>query len=134
MGLDGSAVRSLSVSIADDEPAARQTLERMLVALGHTVLSLAGNGQELLEQCRRARPELAIIDLEMPVLDGLATAEELRAVAAVPIILVSGHPDFQQVVRNQEPIEVYLSKPVTLRELDRAIREAIERAERQING
>lgn len=125
MGSDGSASRSIIVSVADDEPAARQTLERMLTALGHTVLSLAGNGQELLDQCRQARPELAIIDLEMPVLDGLATAEELRAFAPVPVILLSGHPDFQQVVRSEEPIEVYLSKPITLGELDRAIQQAV---------
>ncbi|HVA47282.1 MAG TPA: response regulator [Pirellulales bacterium] len=121
---------SLTVSIADDEPAVRHTLERMLVALGHTVLSLAENGQQLLDQCGQARPELAIIDLEMPVLDGLATAEELRSLAPVPIILLSGHPDFQQVVRSQEPIEVYLAKPITLRDLDRAIQEALAR----ING
>jgi CheY-like chemotaxis protein len=125
MGTDGNALRSITVSIADDEPAARQTLERMLTALGHTVLSLADNGQELLEQCRLTRPELAIIDLEMPVLDGLATAEELRALAPVPVILLSGHPDFQQVVRSEEPIEVYLSKPVTLGELKRAIQQAV---------
>lgn len=125
MGSDASALRSVTVSIADDEPAARRTLQRMVAALGHTVISLAGDGQELLDQCRQVRPDLAIIDLEMPVLDGLATAEELRAISPVAVILLSGHPDFQQVVRSEEPIEVYLSKPVTLRELDRAIRQAL---------
>jgi response regulator NasT len=118
--------RSLTVSIADDEPTVRRTLEGMLIALGHTVLGLAANGQDLLEQCQRRLPELAIIDLEMPILDGLATAEDLQAIGPVPIILLSGHPDFMQVVRQHEPIEVYLAKPVTLRTLERAIEQAMK--------
>lgn len=117
--------RSLTVSIADDEPTVRRTLAQMLSALGHTVLSVAANGQELLEQCQRQLPELAIIDLEMPVLDGLAAAEDLRAISPVPIILLSGHPDFKQVVRQNEPIEVYLSKPVTMATLQKAIEQAV---------
>ncbi len=117
--------RSLTVSIADDEPLARRTLDHMLSALGHQVLVAAENGQQLLDECQRQPPELAIIDLEMPVLDGLATAEELRSISNVPIILLSGHPDFQEVVRSHEPIEVYLSKPITLGTLDAAIQRAL---------
>lgn len=120
--------RSLTVSIADDEPLTRQVLDRMLAALGHHVLNVAENGQQFIEQCQRQIPELAIIDLEMPVLDGLATAEELRSMSGVPIILLSGHPDFNQVVRQQEPIEVYLSKPVTLGTLQAAIEQAVARS------
>jgi two-component system, response regulator PdtaR len=117
--------RSLKVSIADDEAGVRRTLERMLRALGHTVVGTAENGLQLLEQCQQQLPELAIIDLEMPVLDGLAAAEDLREISPVPIILLSGHPDFQQVVRQREPIEVYLSKPVTLHTLQTAIDQAL---------
>jgi two-component system, response regulator PdtaR len=119
--------RSLTISIADDEAFTRATLRAMLAALGHRVVGQAENGQQLLDQCQSAAPELAIIDLEMPVLDGLATAEELRATKPMPVILLSGHPDFDHVVRQQEPIEVYLSKPVTLQSLDQAIREAVSR-------
>jgi response regulator NasT len=117
--------RSLTVSIADDEPLMRQLLDRMLAALGHRVINLAEDGQQFIEQCRQQVPELAIIDLEMPVLDGLATAEELRSISSVPIILLSGHPDFDQVVRQQEPIEVYLAKPVSLSTLQAAIDQAV---------
>lgn len=117
--------RSLTVSIADDEPLTRQVLDRMLATLGHRVLNVAENGEEFIEQCRQQVPELAIIDLEMPLLDGLATAEELRSISSVPIILLSGHPDFNQVVRQQEPIEVYLAKPVTLSTLQQAIEQAV---------
>jgi CheY-like chemotaxis protein len=117
--------RSLTVTIADDDTAVRQTLAQMLTALGHAVVGSAANGQELLEQCQRHLPELAIIDLEMPVLDGLAAAEDLRAISPVPIILLSGHPDFKQVVRQHEPIEVYLAKPVTLSTLRSAIEKAV---------
>ncbi|HJT30896.1 MAG TPA: response regulator [Pirellulales bacterium] len=119
--------RSLSITIADDEAVTRATLRAMLAALGHRVVGQAENGQELLDQCQGSPPELAIIDLEMPVLDGLATAEELRATRPMPVILLSGHPDFNHVVRQEEPIEVYLSKPVTLQTLDHAIREAVSR-------
>ena len=117
--------RSLAVSIADDEPQVRQTLDRMLAALGHRVLSAAENGQQLLDECQRQAPELAIIDLEMPILDGLAAAEELRTFCDIPVILLSGHPDFKKVVRSSEPIEVYLEKPITLRTLEAAIQKAL---------
>jgi CheY-like chemotaxis protein len=117
--------RSLTISIADDEPLARQTLDRMLSALGHRVLSVAENGQQLIDQCRQQTPELAIIDLEMPELDGLAAAEELRSISPVPIILLSGHPDMNRVVKQQEPIEVYLHKPLTLVTLEAAINAAV---------
>lgn len=118
--------RSLTICIADDEPQVRQILDRMLAALGHRVLSAAENGQQLLDDCHRQPPELAIIDLEMPVLDGLAAAEELRTFCDVPVILLSGHPDIQKVVRGREPIEVYLEKPITLRTLEAAIQQALD--------
>jgi CheY-like chemotaxis protein len=125
LGANTVMPRSLTVTIADDEPTVRQTLEQMLAALGHAVVGSAANGQELLDQCQRQLPELAIIDLEMPILDGLATAEDLRAISPVPVILLSGHPDFKEVVRQAEPIEVYLAKPVTLSSLQRAIERAV---------
>ncbi|HET6881649.1 MAG TPA: response regulator [Pirellulales bacterium] len=115
----------MTISIADDEPLARQTLDRMLATLGHRVLSIAEDGQQLIDQCRQQTPELAIIDLEMPVLDGLAAAEELRSISPVPIILLSGHPDINRVVKQEEPIEVYLHKPITLRTLEAAIKAAV---------
>jgi two-component system, response regulator PdtaR len=124
---------SLLVAIADDEASTRDVLRAMLTALGHQVTGLAEDGQKLVEQCQAHRPDLAIIDLEMPVLDGLATAEELKATAPMPVILLSGHPDFNHVVRDEEPIEVYLSKPVTLATLDKAIRQAMTSFQRQ-NG
>ena len=128
-----STPQPLLVGVADDEAATRDVLRAMLTSLGHQVTGLAEDGQQLVEQCQSQRPDVVIIELEMPVLDGLATAEELKASSPVAVILLSGHPDFNHVVRHEEPIEVYLSKPVTLAGLDRAIREAMVRFRRQ-NG
>jgi CheY-like chemotaxis protein len=119
--------QSLRIGVADDDAGYRAVIKEMLSSLGHTVVGLAENGEQLVEQCRSVRPDVLLIDLEMPVLDGLATAEEINADERIPIILVSGHSDFSEVVRHHEPIAAFLAKPVTLESLNRALREAMAR-------
>ncbi|MEX0713145.1 MAG: response regulator [Pirellulales bacterium] len=124
-------IGSLRIGIADDDLGSRNTLRDMLLSLGHSVVSLAEDGEQLVAQCRAQHPDLVVIDLEMPVLDGLAAAEEICAAEHLPIILVSGHPDFDHVVRRHEPFAAFLSKPVTLQRLRQAVQDAMARSSQQ---
>jgi response regulator NasT len=89
--------------------------------LGHRVVCEADNGKALIDACTGMDVDLAILDFEMPVLDGLATAELLTKNKNIPVILLSGHPDLQHIVVDNEPVALCLTKPVSLETLERSI-------------
>jgi response regulator NasT len=112
------------IAVAEDEPDVRKTFVRLLERLGHTVVCSAANGEELIDQCANAQVDVAFVDLDMPVVDGLAAAEVVSE-RGIPVILVSGHPDARQVVVENEPVVARIVKPATIDELQRAIRTAL---------
>ena len=123
-GHDSGAVR---IALADDEPDLRITMTRLLTLLGHRVVCSAANGAELLEACSNHDVDLVILDLDMPVMDGLTAAEEL-AERGIPAVIVSGHPDVQEIVLEHEPVVTRVMKPATLDKMRDAIRVALKRA------
>jgi DNA-binding NtrC family response regulator len=122
-GYEGHAVR---IALADDEPDLRTSMARLLTLLGHEVVYSAANGAELLEACNVHAVDLVILDLDMPIMDGLTAAEEL-AERGIPAVLVSGHPDVQEVVLEHEPVVTRVMKPATVDKLRDAIRVALAR-------
>ncbi|HEY8394409.1 MAG TPA: response regulator [Thermaerobacter sp.] len=66
------------ILVADDAAFMRLRLATLLTEAGHTVLE-ASNGQEAVEQYKRERPDLVLMDITMPVMDGLAAIEAIRA-------------------------------------------------------
>ena len=114
------------IAVAEDELEVRSTFVRLLECLGHSVVCSVSNGQELIDQCRPEEVDLAFVDLDMPVVDGLAAAEAISE-RGIPVILISGHPDARQVVVENEPVVARISKPAAPDELQRAIRKALAR-------
>lgn len=114
----------IKIALADDEPDLRLVFTRLLKLLGHQVVYAAADGAELLDACRDQKVDLAILDLDMPVMDGLQTAERL-AELGIPVILVSGHPDVREVVVENEPVVTRILKPATLDSFRNAIAEAM---------
>jgi response regulator NasT len=112
------------IAVAEDEPDVRKTFVRLLEYLGHTVVCSAANGEELIDQCKGTDVDVAFVDLDMPVIDGLAAAEVVSE-RGIPVILVSGHPDARQVVVENEPVVARIVKPASIEELQRAIRQAL---------
>lgn len=112
------------IALAEDEPDIRKTFVRLLEHLGHKVVCAVANGAELLDECSGQQVDLVFVDFDMPVMDGLAAAQEL-ADKGIPVILVSGHPDAEKIVLKHEPVVVCVSKPATLESLQRAIEQAI---------
>lgn len=116
----------VKIALADDEPDLRSTMSRLLGLLGHEVVYAASNGAELLQACAEQHVDLVILDLDMPVMDGLTAAEEL-AERGIPAVLVSGHPDIEEVVLEHEPVVTRIMKPATVDKLRDAIRVALLR-------
>lgn len=116
----------VKIALADDEPDLRSTMARLLGLLGHEVVYSASNGAELLQACADQHVDLVILDLDMPVMDGLTAAEEL-AERGIPAVLVSGHPDIEEVVLEHEPVVTRIMKPATVDKLRDAIRVALLR-------
>jgi CheY-like chemotaxis protein len=114
------------IALADDEPDLRTSMGRLLVLLGHEVVYSAANGKELLQACAELVVDLVIVDLDMPVMDGLTAAEEL-AERGIPAVLVSGHPDIEEVQLEHEPVVTRVMKPATIDKLREAIRIALHR-------
>lgn len=117
-------ITGLKIALAEDDLNLQKTYVAMLQRLGHVVICAASNGAELLERCRDQQLDVVLLDLEMPVLDGLSAAEDVSS-QGVPVVLVSGHQDAAQVVLESEPIAARVLKPVTIDELQRALELAI---------
>jgi CheY-like chemotaxis protein len=117
-------VISVRIALAEDEPDIRKMFVRLLERLGHEVIFAVSNGAELLDQSLEENVDIVFVDLDMPVMDGLAAAEEVER-KGIPVILVSGHPDSDSVVLDEEPIVARISKPATLESLQHAIQQAL---------
>jgi response regulator NasT len=116
--------KPIRIALADDESTFRQMLVRLLEQLGYEVACAVSNGAELIDSCRRVKIDLAIVDLDMPIMDGLAAAEFVSK-DGIPVILVSGHADSECVVPEHEPITARLCKPFSVDELQKAIDAAL---------
>ena len=97
-------------------------------------MGTAGTGRRAVEMARTLEPDLLLMDIAMPGLDGISAAREILTVRAVPIVLVTGHSEPEVVERAASAgIFSYLLKPVTQRNLDAAMQIARARfAELQI--
>jgi len=108
------------VLIAEDNPVNRELLREVLEARGYAVVE-AGDGQEALRQIEETQPDILLLDLGMPVLDGFATIRQIRqnpAMAALPVLAVTAYAmrgDREKVM--EAGFDGYLSKPINFQEL-----------------
>jgi len=103
----------LRILIADDESIIRMGLQVMLRDLGYRVVGAARDGAEALELARKKHPDLAILDIKMPQLDGLEVAEALAAERPIPVIILTAFSDREYVERAKSTaVHAYLVKPV----------------------
>ncbi|MDQ7800374.1 MAG: response regulator [Armatimonadota bacterium] len=108
----------LRILIADDEAIRVMTLRTQLRALGFEVVAEATNGREAVELAERHHPDLAILDIKMPELDGIAAAREITARGPIPVILLTAYSEPELVERATEAgVFAYLVKPVSEEDL-----------------
>lgn len=117
----------LRILVAEDETIIRLGLRTMLAEMGHEVL-LAADGREALNLVRTARPDLALLDIRMPLTDGLEAARVIARKHPMPILILTAYSDRELIDKAAElPIQGYLIKPVDERDLAAAIRVAVKR-------
>ena len=119
-------VKKLSVLIADDEERVVNILTISLKSLGHEVISVSDNGEDAVTLAREKKPDLIILDIDMPRLDGVDAAKRILAESSVPIIISSGRTDPETLQRARKlNIQAYLVKPFSRAQLNSAITMAV---------
>ena len=117
-----SGPHSLSVLVADDEMRVLHLLTMTLKSLGHEVVGSADNGQDAVLLAGKHQPDLVILDLEMPKMDGFEAAERILSESSVPIIISTGKSDCASLERAQNiDIQAYLVKPFSKAQLNSSI-------------
>lgn len=103
------------VLIVDDEPFNVDVLLQELEELEHELIT-ASNGQEALDKIQSQQPDLILLDLMMPVLDGFAVLKEIKdddALRDIPVIIVSAASDSKSIVKGiKQGADDYITKPI----------------------
>jgi two-component system, response regulator PdtaR len=118
----------LRLVIADDESIIRMNLRETLVGLGYLVVGDAGDGVSAIHLARELRPDLVIMDIKMPKLDGIQAAKVLTEEKIAPVLLLTAYSDRELVDRARDAGVVnYIVKPFREAELLPAIEIAMAR-------
>jgi two-component system KDP operon response regulator KdpE len=119
------------VLVVDDEQSIRRAVGRALAARGYEV-QLATDGEEALTAAAAFQPDLVVLDLNLPVLDGLAVCRQLRGWSQVPILVLSVREDESDKVAALDlGADDYLTKPFGIDELMARVRALLRRAAAQ---
>jgi two-component system, response regulator PdtaR len=116
------------VLIAEDEALIRLDLREMLIEEGYDVVGEAGDGETALRLTEQTRPDLVILDIKMPIMDGLAAAEKIAAARLAPVVILTAFSQRDLVERARAAgAMAYLVKPFQKSDLVPAIEIAASR-------
>ncbi len=116
------------VVIAEDEALIRLDLKEMLEEEGYSVVGEAGDGQRAVELAREHRPDLVILDVKMPILDGISAAEQIAAESIAPVLMLTAFSQRELVERARDAgAMAYLVKPFSKSDVVPAIEMAVSR-------
>jgi AmiR/NasT family two-component response regulator len=113
---------TIRVLIAEDEALIRLDLKEMLEEEGYAVVAEVGDGQQAVDRAQELRPDLVILDIQMPVLDGLSAAEQIASNRIAPVIVLTAFSQRELVERARDAgAMAYLVKPFSKNDLVPAI-------------
>jgi DNA-binding response OmpR family regulator len=123
------SAKKTTILTADDDPQLLRLMTRNLQLEGYEVLS-ASDGQQALEQIEQRSPDLVLLDVMMPKLDGFSVCHRVREFSAVPIIIVTARGQDQDKVRGLDlGADDYLTKPFSVEELLARVRAVLRRSQ-----
>lgn len=124
MNIQWNKKACMSIVVCDDEPLARERLIRMVKAAGHEVVGEAANGVEALDQVRLHRPDVVLLDIRMPEMNGIECAQALQQLELAPaVIFVTAFDQHAIDAFNTQAIG-YLLKPISQKQLETALNSA----------
>jgi two-component system, cell cycle response regulator DivK len=113
-----------TIMIVEDYDDTRQLLKHSLEGLGYSVLE-ASNGQQAVDIANREHPDLILMDLDLPILDGIAATQQIRQqedMGRVPIVAVTAYPlSYSHVKAFAKGCDEYMAKPIDISELARLV-------------
>jgi AmiR/NasT family two-component response regulator len=114
--------------IAEDEALIRLDLAEMLAEEGYEVVGLAGDGEQAIELAMQHRPDLVVMDVKMPKLDGIAAASQIAQARIAPVVMLTAFSQRELVERARDSgAMAYLVKPFSKSDLVPAIEMALSR-------
>ena len=123
---DQQSAALVRIVVAEDEALIRMDLVEMLSEAGYEVVAQASDGAQAIELVKEHRPDLAILDVKMPILDGISAAEEI--IATCPVLMLTAFSQRELVDRARDAgVIAYVLKPFTINDLVPAIEIAISR-------
>jgi response regulator NasT len=121
-----SAPKRIRILVAEDEALIRMDLVEMLGEAGYEVVAEAADGAQAIELAQQHKPDLAILDVKMPVLDGISAAEKIITIA--PVLMLTAFSQRELVERARDAgVMAYVVKPFSIGDLVPAIEIAISR-------
>jgi len=118
------------ILVVDDEPTIVRLMEFILARQGHQML-VATNGEDALEKVRAEKPDLILLDIMMPRIDGYEVARTLRAdadTAALPIIMLSAKAQEEDIQKGRDVgVDQYITKPFSPEHLVHAVSDMLQR-------
>ena len=125
---------SLRILVVDDEPSVTNLIAYNLRKAHYEVLT-ASNGREALHLARQAAPDLILLDLMIPEIDGLDVCRELRKTSDVPVIMITARgEEADRVVGLELGADDYICKPFSMRELLARIKAVLRRTQSDRSG
>ena len=115
-------MEALRILIADDDSLHVMSLRQQLEELGHQVVAEAYTGREAVSLAAERQPDVALLDIMMPDMDGIEAARRIAAEQPIPIVLVSAHSENSLAQRADEAgVFAYLIKPISAEDLRPAL-------------
>lgn len=122
--------KSLRILLAEDEYLVLMGIKSYVEKLGHQVIGIATDGLKAVELAMEKKPDLIIMDINMPNLDGIDAIKQINKNLFIPSIIVSGYHDEKLITRaTEEGVLYYLLKPIDIEDLKIAINISLSKFE-----
>ena len=124
----------MDILICDDEPLAVERLSRLVSQMGHQVIATAAYGQQAIEMVQFYQPDVVLLDIQMPEMDGLTCAQYLRQMEPSPAIVFCTAYDQHALDAFKSHAEGYLLKPIMQQELQQVLDQLTKLTQAQMSN